>query len=319
MSGEVALDVCKRLCVEFVAKLGPGEDPAHCLAGWGGFMLSPQPTAVQKESLLGVLCNRGRIWLRRRLTVLDEKNALREIRRRTAAVQQTLSAVDVLIAPSHFLRDRFIEFGVAADKILYLDNGFDLTPFGAFPVRSRAHERVVFAYVGTLVEHKGVHILIEAFNRLSPTAAALRVYGNLEVFPAYTARLRALATHPGISFAGGFANRDIGRILAEVDALIVPSLWFENSPLTIHEALLAGVPVIASNIGGMAEYVTDGKTGLLFEVGDVDDLYDKINWFCHHRQAFTTMPRPVYSSIIDHTRELVRIYTNLHQQRQYGS
>jgi glycosyltransferase involved in cell wall biosynthesis len=247
---------------------------------------------------------------------LQEQRALHAIRRRLASVRQALAEVDRFLAPSRFLRERFIEFGIPAEKILYKDNGFDLAQFRSVRRPPPYGRRVVFAYIGTLVEHKGVHVLIEAFNRLGPAAAELRIHGDLHVFPQYTAQLRALATHPEITFAGVFDNREVGRILAEVDALVVPSLWFENSPLTIHEALLAGVPVIASRLGGMAEYVEHGRTGLLFRPGDAEDLCTQLEWVLAHPQAFAAMPSPRYASMDEHARELVALYQELLGRRQ---
>ena len=71
---------------------------------------------------------------------------------------------------------------------------------------------------------------------------------------------------------GPYDNNRIGELLAELDAVIVPSVWFENEPLTIQEAQIAGVPVITANQGGMAELVQDGIDGLLFQLGDSRDL-----------------------------------------------
>jgi glycosyltransferase involved in cell wall biosynthesis len=313
IDGEITLRMQKRLVIEFATTPGPGGDPAHCVAGWSNITVEApfiEETSIPDSSWREYLKNGAE----RLLLSLNHKYAFGQIRRRLTAVQEALKTVDVFIAPSRFLRDRFCEFGVPPEKIRYLDNGFDLTPFQVIPRQGQRQARVRFAYIGTLVEHKGVHVLVEAFNRLDPTCAELRLYGDPDVFPQYTARLQALATHPYISFAGRFENHDVGRILAEVDALVVPSIWFENSPLTIHEARLAGVPVIASNLGGMAEYVEDGKTGLLFRAGDVDDLHEKLEWFIHNPHAFRALPQPTYVSIADHARELLAIYIDLQQQ-----
>ncbi|MCA9322432.1 MAG: glycosyltransferase, partial [Planctomycetes bacterium] len=79
-------------------------------------------------------------------------------------------------------------------------------------------------------------------------------------------------------------NGRIAEVLAGIDVLVVPSLWFENSPLTIHEAWLAGIPVLASDRGGMAELVDDGVNGLHFRLGDADDLRAKIRRLIDDRQ-----------------------------------
>jgi hypothetical protein len=82
-----------------------------------------------------------------------------------------------------------------------------------------------------------------------------------------------------VEFRGRFDNARLSEVYAEIDVLIVPSVWFENSPITIHEAFLTHTPVIASDIGGMAEYVRDGVDGLHFKVGDDADLAAKMQRF----------------------------------------
>ena len=209
---------------------------------------------------------------------------------RDAAVRSMLAKVDLLVSPSRFLRERFLANGYSEpERLIYSDNGMRLparpsdretaTTSAVDPTHDDARDpkpTVNFGFVGTVAEWKGVHILIEAMNRL-PENATLEVHGVLEYFPDYVDQLRQLATHPGIRFCGRFDNDRIGEILANIDVLVVPSLWYENSPLTIHEAFLAGVPVIASNIGGMAEYVDDGSNGLHFAVGDAPDLAAKMS------------------------------------------
>ncbi len=79
-----------------------------------------------------------------------------------------------------------------------------------------------------------------------------------------------------IGFHGRYENREVPKILSNIDVLVVPSIWYEAFCLTLREAFLAGVPVIVSNFGAMAEAVDDGETGLLFNVGDCVDLSEKM-------------------------------------------
>ena len=72
---------------------------------------------------------------------------------------------------------------------------------------------------------------------------------------------------------GEFKHSRIAEIFSEIDVLVVPSVWYENSPLVIQEAFLAGTPVIASDIGGIPELVKDKENGLLFKANDDNDLY----------------------------------------------
>jgi glycosyltransferase involved in cell wall biosynthesis len=98
----------------------------------------------------------------------------------------------------------------------------------------------------------------------------LDIYGNIEEYPDYGAKIKLLAQQdPRIEFKGTFANERIAAILSSLDVLVVPSLWYENSPLVVYSAQAAECPVLASNVPGIAEVVQDEVNGLLVPAGDV--------------------------------------------------
>ena len=173
-------------------------------------------------------------------------------------VRQMVAKVSLFIAPSEYLRRRFVdEFGLPKDKVVYLDYGFDTARLSG---RTRATEEdFVFGYIGTHTVPKGINLLIEAFGKVEGKAR-LRIWGkaNPLVTPALKEIADALppAKRARVEWLGEYQNPDIVRSgLNRVDALVVPSYWAENSPLVIHEAQLAWVSVIAADLGGMAEYV----------------------------------------------------------------
>jgi glycosyltransferase involved in cell wall biosynthesis len=86
------------------------------------------------------------------------------------------------------------------------------------------------------------------------------------------ADLERAARAAGVGLHGRLPREDVGRVLAGTDLLVVPSLWWENQPLVILEALAAGTPLAVSDLGGMAELVGEGTDGLRFPAGDVDAL-----------------------------------------------
>ncbi len=104
--------------------------------------------------------------------------------------------------------------------------------------------------------------------------ASLHLHGSSFGSPVSEAHFRKLTSQPGhgVVVHGRYDNSRIGELLADLDAVIVPSVWFENEPLTIQEAQIAGVPVITGNEGGMAELVRDGIDGVQFRLGDPHDL-----------------------------------------------
>ncbi|MEE8385068.1 MAG: glycosyltransferase, partial [Dehalococcoidia bacterium] len=125
-----------------------------------------------------------------------------------------------------------------------------------------------------------VHVLLEAFQGLlargHQPAPRLRIHGNLSWFPDYVRQLRSQLEGDAVEFLGEFDNQDALQIYAGIDVLVVPSVWWENSPTTMHEAMLTGTPIIASNFGGMADLVREGENGLLFQVDDAADLQRKM-------------------------------------------
>lgn len=184
-------------------------------------------------------------------------------------LRRMVSQIDRFIAPSEFLRQQYMDQGWSATKIVTLENGMDRRRLLDAPILDlpKPSARPHFGFIGSLAWQKGVHILVEAFNQLPPNAA-LTIYGSDSAFPDYGTELRALAHHPQIRFAGPIGFEQVGAALRQLDALIVPSLWYENSPLVIQEAYVMGVPVIASRIGALTEKVQEQKTGLLFPPGD---------------------------------------------------
>ena len=129
-------------------------------------------------------------------------------------------------------------------------------------------------YVGTLAPHKGPDVIVRAFGMLPPGVdATLSLHGSENGYETYAAGLRTLAGHDGrISFPGPFSRGELGGVLADLDVLVVPSRWYENAPGVIFEAFAAGMPVIATDLGGMSEFVKPGKNGLLFALEDTEDL-----------------------------------------------
>ncbi|MDP6423691.1 MAG: glycosyltransferase family 4 protein [Planctomycetota bacterium] len=201
----------------------------------------------------------------------SEGSYLDAVGQRRRVIDAALAEVDLFISPSRFLRERFVNEGmIDADRILYSDNGMPTSGYAETP-HARV-ESVRFGFVGTIAEWKGVHLIVEAMNGLPVEGVECAIWGVLEYFEDYVAQLKRDARHPGISFHGRFDNAQVAAILGDIDCLIVPSLWFENSPITIHEAFLAGVPVIAGDRGGMAESVEHGVNGLHFSMHDSSDL-----------------------------------------------
>ena len=188
--------------------------------------------------------------------------------RRMRHLREMTEVVDLFVAPARYLHDRYRdEFGIPERKLVRLGYGFDLA-------RLRGRERTpgepfTFGYIGTHIPAKGIHDLIRAFGGVNGEAM-LRIWGRPR--GQNTEALKALAQSlpdgkaARVEWLPEYRNQDVVRdVFNRVDVIVVPSVWVENSPLVIHEAQQARVPVITADTGGMAEYVRHEVNGLLFE------------------------------------------------------
>ena len=209
--------------------------------------------------------------LRRASFALRQTRALAE---RPEHIRERLDFVDRVITPSRFMRDMLLRNDVGAGKTEVSRHGIDTSSIERTPRRPGLPRPLRIGFIGTLGPHKGCDVLIRAFRLLPPElGATLTIHGNLQCFAPFVSYLRELVgDQPGIVFAGPFPPNQAGSALADMDVLAIPSRWYENAPLVIPEAFAAGVPVVATDLGGMAEAVEPEVNGLLFELEDHDDL-----------------------------------------------
>ncbi|RME97159.1 MAG: glycosyltransferase, partial [Chloroflexi bacterium] len=200
-----------------------------------------------------------------------------EMTRRADVLKTTLASVDIAICPSEFLLNTYHNRGFSAQQMQFIRQGLRHIP--NWPVQKNPSSKIRVGYIGQLAPHKGVHVLVDAFCRLPDLAEAeLTIYGDPGHFAGYAAQLRAAAAERlDIHFSGSFDNAQVSQVYRNLDVLVVPSIWYENSPNTILEAFAHQTPVITSNLGGMAELVAHQKTGLLFTPGSATDLADKLS------------------------------------------
>lgn len=187
------------------------------------------------------------------------------------STRRLFAQVDLFLSPSQFLRQRYLACGLPAERVQHLRYGMKHFPKPQHHPSSDG--RLRFGYIGAFHAHKGIGVLLQAFAGLGDRAN-LHLHGSSFGSPVSEAHFRRLTSQPGhgVVVHGRYDNSRISELLADLDAVIVPSVWFENEPLTIQEAQIAGVPVITGNQGGMAELVRDGVDGLHFRIGDPQDL-----------------------------------------------
>ena len=195
-------------------------------------------------------------------------------------IKSHLEHVDMFLAPSQFLRERYVGWGVPSDRIRFEDYGRQPVVRAAPAKRSGKKNRIGF--FGQISHFKGADLLVEAMRMVGKAEPDARLWlhgANLEIqTEAFQERFREIvdAARDNVTLVGRFDHAELPGLLADVDWVVVPSRWWENSPLVIQEAFLHGRPVICSNVGGMAEKVSDGVDGLHFRVGDAASLADTL-------------------------------------------
>lgn len=199
----------------------------------------------------------------------------RTLARRERVVRQMFDYLDLCIGPSAFIKSRYVDWGFPESQFLVSENGQQ--HFSPLPKKTSGG-KLRLCYFGQINWHKGLHVLLDAMQQLRDNPAiSLDVYGLMQDNQEYNQRVLAqMETLPNVTYHGTYSSEQIPTILSEADATVAPSVWWENSPLVIQESFVGGVPVICSNIGGMAEKVVDGQSGLHFAVGDSADLANKI-------------------------------------------
>ena len=229
---------------------------------------------------------------------------------RLAAAREVFESVDLFLAPSRSIAAEFIKLGIAPSKIKVSDYGFAPLLSGDRP---HYHGPLRIGYVGTLTWHKGVHILVAAVRLLMPASYQLKIFGDPHVFPEYVAGLRGLSADLPVEFMGKFDRARIAEVYGEIDVLVVPSLWLENSPLVIHEAFQAGIPVVGARIGGIADLVTHGRNGWLYEPTSARDLASALQELIDHPHRIGDFRRslPPVKSIEQDAREWEAAYLAL--------
>ena len=244
------------------------------------------------------------------------------IARRRLHLKEMTGHVDLFIAPSRYLLERFQkDLTIPPSKIVYLDYGFDLERLRG---RKRIKEEIlVFGYIGTHTPQKGIHLLIEAFGKVKGFCK-LKIWGRSrsEVTSGLKQTVTSLpaSIQERIEWCPEYPNDAvISEVFNHVDVIVVPSIWVENSPLVIHEAQQAGVPVITADVGGMKEYVHHEVNGLLFAFRNAESLAFQMQRLVDDPGLVQTLMtrRYLYSSQGDvpdinfHVQKLEKIYADL--------
>ena len=246
---------------------------------------------------------------------------------RKQTFQSVFSLFDAFVSPSAFLRQRYVDWGLPADRVFLVENGQDLAPVdeatGAVGRRLRAQRSARrlpnrFGFFGQITSYKGLDVILSAARQLVAsgfTDFQIEVNGaNLdnqlpELRALIDAILVPLVTSGHVVWNGPYDRLEFAGRIGRVDWVVVPSIWWENSPMVIQEAYHFGKPVICSGIGGMAEKVVDGVTGYHVPVGSATDWAETIRAVSSdaatYDQLCSNLPAPIGIA------EMARGYLNL--------
>lgn len=206
------------------------------------------------------------------------------LRRRTRRLRRTygkrcerllgaLASADAIVSPSEKARSIYGGLGIPEDRITVIPHGAP-----PFPRRRSAaslapydgRRPLALGYTGTVMPHKGVTTILKAVRKFSPDRVRLNICGRAypASFAAYVSRALKRFPRGQVELHGTYQPDELQDILAGVDILIIPSLWHETFNLVLWEAWAAGIPVLASRVGALADFVRDGEGGLTFDPGD---------------------------------------------------
>jgi glycosyltransferase involved in cell wall biosynthesis len=190
-------------------------------------------------------------------------------------IKRFFELVDHFIAPSAFLAERYIAWGLPRDRVSVIEN-ITKSATNDTPAAEARNENALLrvGFFGQISVLKGINVLFDAAEILEKREmhnVVFEVHGDHTGQPSefqtdFLARLSKAG--PNVKFHGAYDQRRLDTLMQSVDVVIVPSIWWENSPVVIQEAFRNRCPVICSDIGGMAEQVRDGVDGFYFPVGN---------------------------------------------------
>jgi glycosyltransferase involved in cell wall biosynthesis len=217
-----------------------------------------------------------------------------------------------MIAPTDFLYDSYAKNRFYPNKLKKIAFGINREMAKPFQTKKTIIDgKIRFGYIGQISRHKGIDLLIRAFGKLKGNNASLVIYGPADQNPDYMKELLNLArgVNP-IEFRNTFPSEELPRRLSELDCLIIPSRWHENSPMVLLYALATKTPVIVSDAKGMHEFVANDINGYIFSMGDIEHLKSIMQRILDAPDSIARLSENAsYSKdVSDHVRDVLDLY-----------
>jgi glycosyltransferase involved in cell wall biosynthesis len=229
-----------------------------------------------------------RIFMRRRMRRLVDLYGDRC--RRLLGV---LSSADLLISPSEKARAIYTALGVGKECHHVIPHGLPPAPAPSAS-RRRPYDGsrpLVVGYAGNVMPHKGVETILRAIRKFSPARIRLEIHGRLypRRYAAYMERAVKRFPRGQVSLHGRYRPEDLPGLFEKFDCLIIPPLWHETFNLVLWEAWAMGLPVIASRVGALADFIREGMDGLTFTPGSAKQLRCRISSLLHRPELLSRL------------------------------
>lgn len=263
-----AIHVCHPMRVGSIIKAVENKRIPVVLTLTDFWLICPKGIAVTKKGELCHTSDNGKRCIEECL----ESSLKDRILQRNNESKELFKAVDRVVSATEFLKQMF-ELNHFSSDIKIIRFGKDYSNVRPNIRIYSANSEITFGFLSTLLHHKGGHVLIEAFNKANKNNLRLKIYGHHFNQTDYYSMLKKLANNSNkVEFCGAYEYEEMADILDGIDVLVVPSVWWENSPLILLRALAHNVPAIVSNLGGMTEVIKDGENGFSFEAGNAESL-----------------------------------------------
>jgi glycosyltransferase involved in cell wall biosynthesis len=204
--------------------------------------------------------------------------------------------VDLLISPSQFVINKLKSNGLFKDvKSKKIPLGIELKDNEKF---EKDYSQTNILYVGNLGEHKGVHILLKAFRKIENRNIRLDIVGK----GLCSEKLKSMSENDNrIKFHDFLEGKELIKMYQQANLTVVPSIWYDNSPMVIYESFSCRTPVIGSKIGGIPELIEDGFNGYLFEAGNVNELQLLLENLIDSPETLKKLEQGTYESVQRYT------------------
>jgi glycosyltransferase involved in cell wall biosynthesis len=224
-----------------------------------------------------------------------EGHGSEKIEQRFILAKEVLNTVNCIVFPTVFLKTMFMRqmFSGYSQIIRF---GIDYSSIQYNHKKYSNNSEITIGFLSSLLPHKGPHILIQAFLSANQNNLHLKIFGDPNSDIEFFEKLQNISKNKKIEFLGRYYESDMGSIISDLDLVALPSMWWENTPLVMLNALAHHVPVIVSDFPGMTEIVEDGINGFAFKPGDVEDLKKVLIKIAHNPILINEIKKNTYYS-----------------------